>query len=63
MSNPDYEITGVYLTGYASPEGLYTRNEILSRDRTVALKDYLRRRINFRQTFTMWIGKEKTGSN
>lgn len=46
-SNPDYEITGVYLTGYASPEGLYTQNEILSRDRTVALKDYLRRRYQF----------------
>jgi len=31
-SNPDYEITGIYLTGYASPEGSYAQNEVLSRD-------------------------------
>ena len=46
-SNPDYEITGIYLTGYASPEGSYAQNEVLSRDRTRALRDYLRCRYSF----------------
>ncbi len=46
-SNPDYEITGIYLTGYASPEGSYAQNEVLSKDRTRALRDYLRCRYSF----------------
>ncbi len=40
-SNPDYEITGIYLTGYASPEGSYAQNEVLSRDRTESAKRLL----------------------
>ena len=62
-SNPDYEITGIYLTGYASPEGSYAQNEVLSRDRTRALRNYLLRRYSFPENLyhVDWRGEDWIG--
>ena len=37
----DVTITGIVLTGYSSPDGKYTTNEKLSRERTESLKKYV----------------------
>lgn len=42
VNNPDASLLGLYIEGYASPEGLYATNERLSRERATALKDYLK---------------------
>lgn len=42
VNNPDASLLGLYIEGYASPEGLYATNERLSRERAAALKDYLK---------------------
>lgn len=39
--NRDATITGVYIEGYASPEGPYESNDRLSRDRAGALRQYI----------------------
>lgn len=39
-TNPDLSITGIYITGYASPEGTMAYNEKLSRNRADALAQY-----------------------
>ncbi|NDV80703.1 tetratricopeptide repeat protein [Bacteroides sp. 51] len=44
MGNSDARITGLFIEGYASPEGGYTNNERLAQGRAVALKDYMRNR-------------------
>lgn len=41
--NPDLTITGIYVTGYASPEGSMTYNMDLSKRRAQAFTDYVRR--------------------
>ncbi len=41
--NPDVTITGIYVTGYASPEGSEAHNLKLSENRARALADYIRR--------------------
>lgn len=41
VNNPDVKVTGVKLTGYASPEGPYKNNANLSIGRVNALKDLL----------------------
>jgi outer membrane protein OmpA-like peptidoglycan-associated protein len=40
-SNPDVKINGLYIEGYASPEGHYAANVRLSKERTIALKNYI----------------------
>lgn len=42
MANADVRITGLFIEGYASPEGSYANNERLARARAVALKEYIR---------------------
>ncbi len=39
--NPDATITGIYITGYASPEGSYTANMALSERRAAALTKHV----------------------
>lgn len=39
--NQDATLTGVYIEGYASPEGSYEANDRLSRDRAGALRQYI----------------------
>ncbi len=39
-TNPDLTITGIYITGYASPEGTVAYNEKLSKNRADALAAY-----------------------
>lgn len=40
-SNSDVVITGLYIEGYASPEGNYSMNDKLARSRSEALRDYM----------------------
>ncbi|NDV67263.1 hypothetical protein D0T60_18770, partial [Bacteroides sp. 224] len=42
MNDTDARITGLFIEGYASPEGKYTNNERLARERAAALKEYIR---------------------
>lgn len=44
MGDMDSQITGLFIEGYASPEGKYSSNEKLARDRAIALKDYIKNR-------------------
>lgn len=39
--NPDVNIVGLFIEGYASPEGSYATNERLARERSYALRDYM----------------------
>lgn len=41
IHDSDIIITGIALTGHASPEGPYSRNVTLAEDRTLALLDYI----------------------
>jgi hypothetical protein len=45
--DPDMKITGIILHGYASPDGNYKQNQILSCKRTLALASWLRRQYHF----------------
>ncbi|MCC8186761.1 MAG: DUF3868 domain-containing protein [Bacteroides sp.] len=44
LTDHTYTLIGIYLTGYASPEGRYAFNEYLSQARTQALKDHIVRK-------------------
>lgn len=44
--NSDVTIQGVYIEGYASPEGSYASNDRLSKARAEALKEYIVRKFN-----------------
>ncbi len=46
QEDPDVEIKGLYVEGYASPEGSYALNERLSRERAEALAAYMSREFN-----------------
>lgn len=46
-SNANIRVTGIVITGYASPEGPEEHNDELARDRTRALKEYVSRRYAF----------------
>ena len=41
-NDPAVTITGIVINGYASPDGVYTSNMMLSGNRTAALKNYVR---------------------
>ena len=44
ICDPNLEIVDIDMIGYASPEGTFAQNEVLSRERTIALRNYLRGR-------------------
>lgn len=41
--NPNLKVTGIYITGYASPEGLKTYNERLSKYRAQTFAEYIQK--------------------
>lgn len=43
----DMSVTGIRIKGYASPEGTYRHNTYLAKERTKALKEYVRRLYDF----------------
>jgi outer membrane protein OmpA-like peptidoglycan-associated protein len=43
QSNKDVQIMGLYVEGFASPDGRYTTNDRLARNRAFALKEYMKR--------------------
>ena len=46
-ADPDVQITSLTVKGYASPEGSYANNTRLAKERTVALKNYLKAKYTF----------------
>lgn len=42
VDNTDVRITGIFIEGYASPEGSYKNNERLAHERAIALREYIR---------------------
>ncbi len=44
--NPDMTITGIFISGYASPEGSKAHNDLLTENRAQALAQYIRKNIN-----------------
>lgn len=50
VSNKDAALEGLYIEGYASPEAPYSLNERLSRDRSAALKNYLRDKFSLNES-------------
>lgn len=56
-NNPDATITGITITGYASPEGSYVSNLILSEKRAVALKKQVRTIYGFPESWFDVSGK------
>jgi hypothetical protein len=47
VNNPDATVTGITITGFASPEGTYAMNMTLSERRAQALKNHIRNRHGF----------------
>lgn len=45
--NPDATVQGIFLTGFASPEGSYSNNVRLAKGRTEAVKDYVKAHSSF----------------
>ncbi|MDE5773784.1 MAG: OmpA family protein [Muribaculaceae bacterium] len=45
--NPDATVQGIFLTGFASPEGSYANNVRLAKGRTEAVKDYVKAHSSF----------------
>lgn len=45
-NNQDVQITGLYIEGYASPDGKYETNGRLSRQRAMALKKYIKEKFS-----------------
>ncbi len=45
-NNPGVQIHDLYIHGYASPEGSYSNNDRLARERSYALKNYIQSRYN-----------------
>lgn len=61
--NSDVSITGIYITGYASPEGAVTHNLLLSEKRAQALADYICRhnKIDMDMLHVDWKGEDWEG--
>ncbi|MBB4044705.1 outer membrane protein OmpA-like peptidoglycan-associated protein [Bacteroides reticulotermitis] len=49
ISNEDAVLLGLYVEGFASPEGSYALNERLSRERATALKEYIKEKFTLRE--------------
>lgn len=62
-NNPDVTITGIYITGYASPEGTVAHNLRLSENRALALGDYISRQdqIDPELLHVTWKGEDWEG--
>lgn len=59
QNNPDYEITGIAMAGYASPEGNYDHNVYLAQARAKTLYEYMKVRYNLSDTLmTVATGNE-----
>lgn len=63
QNNADVSITGIYVTGYASPEGTVSHNLVLSENRARALADYIVREndIDGDLLHVAWIGEDWKG--
>ncbi|NDV67155.1 DUF3868 domain-containing protein [Bacteroides sp. 224] len=63
MADMDSQITGLFIEGYASPEGRYSSNERLARGRATALKEYIKTRYMLPEhIFTVrWIAEDWEG--
>lgn len=61
--NDDVKITGIFITGYASPEGSEAHNLTLSENRAKALADYIRRHdaIEADMLHVAWMGEDWEG--
>lgn len=62
-NNPDISITGIYITGYASPEGTVAYNLRLAKNRSNALADYICREngIDRSLIYVDWKGEDWDG--
>lgn len=56
-NDPDATITGITIAGYASPEGTYQSNMILSEKRASALKNHIKTMYGFPENFFIASGK------
>ncbi len=61
--NPDMEIVRINIDGYASPEGTIAHNEILSKNRAIALSEYVKKVMKFNDSVmhVNWHGEDWTG--
>jgi len=61
--DPDTQVTGVGITGYASPESPYENNERLARSRSQALAEHVRGLYSFGQgvVHTAWVAENWQG--
>ena len=59
--NSDVIIQGIYIEGYASPEGTYASNDRLSKARAEALKDYIVQKFNLNSVFLRLAMLPRTG--
>lgn len=50
-NDPDITVTNLHIAGTASPEGPYDNNVYLAKNRTIALKEYVRNLYNFPESF------------
>lgn len=50
-NDPDITVTSIHIAGTASPEGPYDNNVYLSKNRTIALKEYVTNLYNFPKDF------------
>ncbi len=62
-NNPDVEITGIYVDGYASPEGTIEKNLILSKNRAESLTRYIRKNTKVEESLfnVAWHGEDWEG--
>ncbi len=62
-NNPDVTITGIYIDGYASPEGKRSHNEILSKNRANSLSQYIRKNVKVDEALmhVAWHGEDWDG--
>ena len=63
MTNPDLTITNFAVAGYASPEGYFDRNMVLSQNRALSFVNYLKYQRGFqnREISTTWYGEDWDG--
>ncbi len=62
-NNPDVKITGIYIDGYASPEGTIAHNENLSKNRAHSLSQYIKKNVKVDDSLlhVSWHGEDWDG--
>lgn len=62
-NDPDTKVTGITITGYASPEGTYAANERLAKGRSEALVEYVRSLYSFdpKMMHADWVAENWVG--